>query len=311
MDLLRLFQDHGISSAPEGAPHYRPGWINIPCPYCTGNPGNHLGYNIEQEYFFCWRCGHKPVTKVIETLLGVNWRKAKELIRKYEGKSHNPAKKLTLKRKSFILPHAVPLNESPGGKFYFKKRGFSLKEALSLESLFELKITQPGAVIDQMDLSYRVLIPIKYQGKVVSWQTRDMSGNSPLKYISCPEARELIHHKHIFYNDDGGDEAVLCEGVFDVWKVTLAGYRAICGFGVELTKEQIFRLMKMKKVLIFFDPDVAGQSKADLLYKQLLFSGVDVWKVLYQTPEGKKKIDPGEMGLEILRDVLGEDCLIG
>lgn len=310
MDLLRLFQDHGIAFASEGAEHYRPGWLNLPCPFCSGNPGNHLGFNIEEEYFFCWRCGHKPVTKVIESLLGINWRRVKELLRKYDGKTHNPSKKVSLKRKSFKLPAAVPLKESPGGCFYLKKRGFSGEEVLLLEDLFELKITQPGAFTDNMDLSYRVLIPIKHKGKVVSWQTRDMSGNAKLKYISCPEAREVIHHKHIFYNDNGGDEAVLCEGVFDVWKVTLAGYQAICGFGVELTKEQILRLIKMKKVLIFFDPDIAGQKKSALLYKQLLFTGVEVELVVYLPPEGKKKVDPGEMSLGAIQEILGENCLI-
>lgn len=310
MDLFRLFQDHGISPVTEGGTHYRAGWLNIPCPFCTGNPGNHLGFNIEQEYFFCWRCGHKPITKVIETLLGVNWRKAKELIRKYEGKSHNTAKKITIKRKSFVMPYSVTLTESPGGRFYFKKRGFTETDIVTLSEIFSLGITQPGAFVDKMDLSYRVFIPIKYQGDIVSWQTRDMSGKSSLKYIACPEARELIHHKHIFYNDTEDDEVVLCEGVVDVWKVTLAGYTAICGFGVQLTKEQILRLMKIKRVLIFFDPDVAGQSKAALLYKQLLFAGVNAEQVFYFPQYNGQKKDPGDMDVKTIKMLLGDNCKI-
>ena len=69
MDIIRLYRDYGIDHKAEGHKHTRPGWVNTECPFCTGNPGMHLGWNLKEEYFFCWRCGwHAPITTLSELL---------------------------------------------------------------------------------------------------------------------------------------------------------------------------------------------------------------------------------------------------
>ena len=44
MDILSLYQEHGVMIADEGHKHSRPGWVQTTCPFCTGHEGYHLGY---------------------------------------------------------------------------------------------------------------------------------------------------------------------------------------------------------------------------------------------------------------------------
>lgn len=46
MDIVRLYHDYGVDHRTEGHKHCRPGWVNTECPFCEGNKGFHLGWNI-------------------------------------------------------------------------------------------------------------------------------------------------------------------------------------------------------------------------------------------------------------------------
>ena len=50
MDVLRLYQDYGVDHLTEGHKHCRDGWVNTPCPFCSGNDGYHLGWNLYDNY---------------------------------------------------------------------------------------------------------------------------------------------------------------------------------------------------------------------------------------------------------------------
>jgi hypothetical protein len=51
MDITRLLQDYNIDFVSENHKHSRPGWVNVRCPFCTGNEGYHLGFNLNEEYY--------------------------------------------------------------------------------------------------------------------------------------------------------------------------------------------------------------------------------------------------------------------
>ena len=65
MNIEQLYRDFGIPYATEGHKHTRDGWINIACPFCTGNAGLHLGFHLEDEYYVCWRCGGHSITDTL------------------------------------------------------------------------------------------------------------------------------------------------------------------------------------------------------------------------------------------------------
>jgi len=43
MEIEKLYQDYGIKTESQGGKHSHEGWIQTECPWCTGNPGYHLG----------------------------------------------------------------------------------------------------------------------------------------------------------------------------------------------------------------------------------------------------------------------------
>ena len=57
MKLIQLYQDYNVPFQTEGHKHCRDGWVNTECPFCTGNPGLHLGATLDGKIFTCWRDG--------------------------------------------------------------------------------------------------------------------------------------------------------------------------------------------------------------------------------------------------------------
>lgn len=293
MDIQQIYQDYSIRSAHEDDKHFREGWINTEC-FCSGNPGNHLGWNVSGQYFFCWRCGPKSTISTLSKILGVSFQETNEIQRKYKNSHHRTNKKSIIKviKSKFKLPNMmVNISDNKLAFNYMIKRGFSEKNIKKLEKVYHLKATKSVSIYDNMDLCYRIVAPIFFENEIVSWQSRDLTDNSTLKYITCSKKRETIEHKKILYNaPEYSNTVVLCEGIVDVWKVSLSGYYSTCCFGVEYTPDQLLLLMKYKRVLIFLDPDKAGSKHANKLMKQLLFAGKDCEIVI-----NKYNKDPGDL----------------
>lgn len=304
MDISRFFQDYSIRRAHEGEKHYRSGWYNIPCPFCSGHSGNHLGYSLSSNYFKCWRCGYKSIPKVVMRLLGVDFVQAKKIIKQYKGKTRDGGAKARVKRHRFTKPEDCgPLLQNDAAFEYLRfERGFTRKDAIWIAKRFKLEATGCMGWLDDMDLSFRIIAPIFHEDDMVSWQSRDISNLSSLKYITCPAKYERKEHKQVLYNAPDPDNypiIVVCEGIIDVWKVVLSGFPATCCFGVEYTYAQLKLLSKYKKVIIFLDPDKAGSNQAAKLFKQLVFAGVDA-----EVIKNKHDKDPGEMRKTLIRKIL-------
>ena len=88
MNIAQFFQDFGVDTSASGNKHYRRGWVNTHCPFCTGSQNYHLGYNLHGGYFNCYRCGFKPEIKVIAALLRIPYNEARDIYRKYQGKGY-------------------------------------------------------------------------------------------------------------------------------------------------------------------------------------------------------------------------------
>lgn len=303
MDIAKIYAQYGIITASQGHKHYRAGWIQTPCPFCTGTPGFHLGYNLIDDYFNCWRCGYKNKFLAVSKVLGCTVKEAKNIIRESSGLSSlKKVKKVKVQRKSFKLPpHTIPITKSKYQLKYMLRRGFTRKQIFLLQKRFKIQCTSNISKIDNMNLKFRIVAPIIWKDKIVSWQTRDCTGTNGLKYITCPKSREIEHHKHILYDPPENKEIlILTEGIFDVWKIFLSGYDiSTCGFGVEITDEQILLLKKYKTVLVWLDPDSAGKKKTRELLNRLLFAGVNI-----DTIENPFLNDPGDLEIPQIQEVL-------
>ncbi len=301
MDIIRLYEDFGVQYQTEGHKHCRPGWVNTECPFCSGNPGLHLGFNIRNEFFVCWRCGWKPTTKTIAKLIHVTENEAREIIKRYGGKSalaRNQNTKILLNKKRFKYPSNTD-TLAPQHRAYLKRRGFDPDK---LEKTWGILGTGPISELDNIDYKNRILIPIFWQGEVVSFQTRDITEKHPAKYMACPEEREKVKHKHILYGHPSvwEKEGCICvEGVFDVWRL---GERAVATFGIKYTTPQINVLAKtFKKVAVMFDVESQATKQAEKLVSELRFRGVDASCVYLETKNGK---DPGSLSEDEAREIV-------
>jgi hypothetical protein len=284
MDIISLYRNHGIHFLTEGHKHCRPGWVNTPCPYCSGNTGMHLGFEADQGYYYCWRCGWHPIVGTIAKMMNISEQEAYGIIKPYELltskiKVHKPKQEL------FKLPSNVgPLEKKH--KTYLTKRGFDPEELIHY---WDVMGTGPISLLDKIHYGHRILAPVYWQGQRVTFQTRDITNRSLTKYLACPKHREKIHHKHILYGkEEAWTQTGICvEGITDVWKI---GGEAFCTFGIEFTNRQLRAIADtFDRVAIVFDPDPQAIIQANKLKAELGFRGVDAWIVSITNDPGSMK----------------------
>jgi len=276
MDIQKLYRDFNIPFATEGHKHCRPGWVNTECPFCTGNPGLHLGYNEDEDRFVCWRCGgHFPIP-TISALLNVGKQQAKHIILQYDVLTRQVKK--TVKKthtNRFIQPtNLQPLQRQH--KLYLEKRGF---DAEYLEHLWKLKAIGPLSKLGNTIYKHRIYIPFIWEGEEVSFDSRDITGKQANKYQACPYEHEQIPHKRILYGlqKHWKDTGICVEGPTDVWRM---GVRSFATSGIKFTNYQVRIIAKtFKRVAVLFDDDPQAIRQAEKLVNELRFRNVDAFRV--------------------------------
>jgi len=273
------------------------------CPFCTGNPGLHLGIHEDKNYCFCWRCGYHRLEDTLSKLLNVSRREAKELIIKYGGKSlsrNKPATVIKPKVKKFKLPsNCGPLQQRH--RMYLLKRKFDPDQ---IEQNWKIVGTGPVSFLDGKDYKHRIIIPIMWDGKMVSFQGRDITGKTELRYKACPKDRELIEHQTILYGNQTKwkDTGICVEGVTDVWRL---GPLSFAVFGISFTPSQVRIISKsFRRVVILFDDDPQAQQQADKLLGELRFRGVKTWKEsIVEDPASLKQEDADSLVKELTKRI--------
>ena len=261
LDIEKLLDDFGISNTASGK-HSRPGWIQIECPLCTGNPGWHGGFNIAREYYNCWRCGWHPNEKILASLLSQTQPQIKKLLNSYRtGWTED------LPEEEHPTVTEVPFPLGTGAlqehhKKYLEGRGLDPEDT---EKLWGLQGTGPLG-----DYKFRIIAPVHHQNRIVSYQGRDITNRSGLPYKACPKMHEIIHHKHLIYGMDKAapDRLLIVEGIFDVWNI---GSGAGATFGIDFTREQVALLTRYQgTIFIMFDAEEEkAQEQAEDLSWQL------------------------------------------
>jgi len=157
---------------------------------------------------------------------------------------------------------------------YLNKRGFDWDRLIKEYGVLG---TTPSSQLDNgegkiIPYSYRILTPIFWQSKQVTFQCRDYTDKQILKYMACPKLREIIHHKHIIYPQPKTRKGIIVEGTFDVWKLGKGSHAVL---GIEYTREQVRIIANaFDEVMILFDPEPQATVQANKLKQELLFRGV-------------------------------------
>lgn len=283
MDIVQLYQDYSVAYATEGHKHCRPGWVNTECPFCTGNPGLHLGYNIQDEYYYCWRCGWHSTLASVTELIHLPENETRKILRQY-GLLLSPIKKGTVV--SPAKEHRMPTGVTPllaQHKKYLALRNF---DPIRLETEWNLVGTGPVSRLDSIDFKYRIIIPVLWNNLAVSFTSRDITNKSSFKYITCPKDREVIFHKFILYGrqDKWKEVGICCEGPTDVWRF---GYNAFATFGIKFATAQVREMAKaFKRIAVIYDSEIVAQTQANKLVAELRFRGVDAFKISIEDDPG-------------------------
>jgi DNA primase len=280
-DILRFLTNHGTPYKNE-----RHGWVQICCPFCNDST-YHLGITLDGSHGHCWRCRGKSMLSIIQRLLNCSWSEAGKILNEYSGESRPITKQKEEKSPWTPGRKHCPLPEGTGPmtaqqKRYLESRRF---DAELLEKVYGLQGT--GYLGEH---AFRIVIPIIYRRKMVSWQTRDITGKAGLKYITCASSKEIIHHKHILYGMDliKGDACAVVEGVTDQWRL---GPGACATFGTGFKAEQAQLIAKnFRRAFLIFDAEEAAQQTADEMGWMLEHQGVET--LLVELDSGT---DPGDM----------------
>jgi hypothetical protein len=277
-DIEKLLDDLGISNTSSGK-HARPGWVQVECPLCTGNPGWHGGFNTTRGYYNCWRCGWHTVEDVLMAMTSQRFPQIKKLLRAYTTD--------WIEEDEPDDPHAsVHMVEFPLGTGPLQEHH---KKYLEERNLEPKKIEEEWGVLGTGalgDYKFRIIAPVHHQDRIVSYQSRDITGRSALPYKACPKSNEVIHHKHLIYGIDKvtTNRLLVVEGIFDVWNI---GPGAVATFGIDYTREQITILERFRgHIFIMYD---AKEEKAHEQAEQLH------WRLEESEVMELSHGDPGEM----------------
>ena len=287
MDIITLYNDYSIPYQTEGHKHCRPGWVNTECPFCTGNPGLHLGYNLQGNFYACWRCGWHPIAPTIAKLLNIPEQEARTIIKQYGLLVPKLTKEPQVRIR--VKAHRLPTNAEPlqtSHRKYLTNRGF---DPDLLERTWNLLGTGPVSLLDKINYKHRIIIPFIWNGQQVSFDSRDITNKSRSKYMACPKDRELISHKEILYGkQEYWKETGICvEGPTDVWRL---GKNSFCTSGIKYTSKQIREMSKrFKKIAVIFDDDPQATIQANKIVAELKFRGVDAFRVDIEGDPGSMK----------------------
>lgn len=291
MDIYRFCHDHGIMLYESGR-NIGPGFVGFNCPFCD-DPSDHLGYNLYKNQFSCWRCGWKPKDLVISTWLRVSRGRARELIREYGGSAAKP-KPDTSKLPAKELKYPTQTDQlQKHHRDYLRNRGFR-PNVIAKE--WGILGTGPMSVLDKIDYSYRILAPIYWNGQIVSFQARDITGQAKVKYKACPKEREQVHHQHVLYSSPRiklpTDLGIIVEGFTDAWRL---GPLAHATFGIEITSSQLRVLAKsFKRIVFVFDEELWAQQAANEAIGELRFNNVDARNITIKQDPGSLSDDEAE-----------------
>lgn len=307
MDIIRLYRDFGVDHVTQGHKHARPGWVNVECPFCkdlpNSNPGYHLGWNVEDEYFKCWRCGWKPPVKAVMALTNMTFYDVQQILPAY-GVNRTYVKQLPKGKLDFTFPSGTTEIWEPHRKYLRTKRNFDPDK---IEKLWGIKGTGPVSNLKRIDKTlvsyrFRIIIPFQWNGQTVSFDARDITEKQQNKYQACPKEREVIEHKKILYGnqEEWIDTGIGTEGPTDVWRL---GPLSCATSGIEYTHAQVKLIARtFKRFAVVFDDEFQAQQQALKLVADLKFRGVDAWNVKVKgDPGGLKQHEADELVKSIIK----------
>lgn len=144
----------------------------------------------------------------------------------------------------------------------------------------------------------RVIIPLYRNGEVIYWQGRNVFDDRRPKYINPAVDRSKL----LYENGVTSDVLVLTEDILSAYKIGLAGFMAWSLMG---TKFNVYALRKIvdestrarRRIVVWLDPDAAGQGASAVLRRTLRAYGVDAGNCV-------SRVDPKKHSRREIKELL-------
>lgn len=268
-DWERFFDQNGIPYAATGTNVSR-GNVAIHCPFCgSSDEGQHMSVNLHGKG---WRCFRRPdhrgkgSARLVQALLGCTWERAKYLV----GEAVYIPEDFNAQVHKLLAPPPPPIARKLKLPGHFKTiaerwsarpflnyltgpdRNFTMQQALRLTERYGMRYATQGAY------KRRVVFPIHFEGKLVSWTGRAIDKGTEIRYKTLSDDPERAEREgegqalgpitdYLLWYDDAleadADTLVICEGPFDACKVDVLGRRegivASCVFTSRPTNRQV------------------------------------------------------------------------
>ena len=184
-----------------------------------------------------------------------------------------------------------------GGDALLRQLKPKYNEKLLVDSGLVSRDQSAGRLFDRF--RRRITFPISNEsGKIVAFGARALGDDMP-KYLNSPES-PIYSKSNVLYHMDRAKEAlrrqdfaILVEGYMDAIAAARAGIsNVVASCGTSLAEQQIKLLGRFtRRVIVNYDPDVAGQSATERSLSLLLEHDFEV-RVLVLPPVGNNKADP-------------------
>jgi len=241
--------------------------VRVQCPFCSDR-GAHLYIWLSEGLPYCQRCDYNPrgPVKFISDLERIPVREVITWVDENVVSPVNPVRDLMesldedrrvedseCKFESVELGlEFAPVWENTGIPSIDKRVRAAYKY---LEGRF---ITQRQ--VESFDIRYcysgpfsgRLVVPCYFQGDIVTFVARDLSGLDKRRYLN-PKGTKQSNFLFNYDNVDS-DWVVVTEGVFDAIAVSSVA-PVVATFGKKLSKAQISLLSKFRKVVFYWDED--------------------------------------------------------
>lgn len=282
IDFPQLFRDYGIEYSQD-----TPGWTNVNCPYHdNGDRGFKGGFNNSSGYYNCWNCGNTKLETILSDILSLEYYEIKNILNQYTNEVSIIKK---LNKKESVSKIELPIETLNNRcKRYLISRNYDpdyLHEKYKIAGM-----TLVG------NWAGRLIIPIFYNSKLISWQGRSLYSKQKckelniLRYKTLNKNQSVIDPKSVLYNIDNckNDYLILVEGSFDCWRI---GDNCAATLGTSYTPEQKSLMIKYKRIIILFDPEKEAQERAIKLGKELNILGMNNVEII----DNELGHDPGDM----------------
>jgi len=287
MNIINFLENANIEVIKRGK-NVSAGWISITCPFC-GDTSNHFGIQLSDLRCNCWKCGSHTIIDLITTIESCSFKRAKSIVK--EIRDSEPPVYLQRReqirgvyqyRKVHLPPVVSPLPKRY--REYLQDRGFN---PTHLERKYGLL-----ACLNRTKYKFRIVIPIFFMNKLVSFTTRTIFNEIDPPYLHPTYKEVLYTPKQTVYNYDSfptGTDLIVMEGPSDVWRW---GNGAVSTNGINYSIDQIITLRSkpIRRLFLFFDNELTAQARA----RELILLIKPAAKHVEQIKPDHKN-DPGEM----------------